>query len=473
MKNMPTSTTPPLHRNDVWLWSMILIVVMGLVLALLVSRVQQVQILFAEASGKPANLIIPVQFSTGQTNPDVWRGISQGLEGDENMLQNAISAGQELDLQIVRIDHVFDQYDLVSIQDGQLEFDFTRLDVFVQSILDMGARPMFALSYTPPVFTSSGDVTGQPQNWQQWEDMVQTFIEHYSGAQGLNLVGVYYEVWNEPDLFGNWQIYREPQNYLTLYQHTAQAASRVQNAQIFFLGGPGTTAMYPNWMRSLLQAVDKQDLQLDFLSWHKYSSNVNDYQDEVTWVTGWLAGQGRDFPLIISEWGFDSGLNSAHDNNISAAHLIAVHAQLAGQVDQLMHFELIDSLDPSGREFWGRWGILTNSGTRKPRFQALQFLNELAGNQTLVMGQGSWVRAMSSYDGSTLRVIITNYDPFNRHIEAVPMEIIGLPAGEYQWTRTTLNGAQTSGIENLTAETWSQTILMQPNEVVLLEVTQL
>ena len=66
--------------------------------------------------------------------------------------------------------------------------------------------------------------------------MVQT-IEHY-GSKTKNINGIYYEVWNEPDLAQFEDGNTEEKNYLTLYQYASTGARRTQNVNTFYLGGP-------------------------------------------------------------------------------------------------------------------------------------------------------------------------------------------------------------------------------------------
>ncbi|NIT03517.1 glycoside hydrolase, partial [Candidatus Saccharibacteria bacterium] len=68
--------------------------------------------------------------------------------------------------------------------------------------------------------------------------MVKATIQHYSGRNEKNIAGIYYEVWNEPDLFGQWQIGKEP-DYRTLYVYALSGAFQAQDCQPFKIGGPG------------------------------------------------------------------------------------------------------------------------------------------------------------------------------------------------------------------------------------------
>jgi len=59
----------------------------------------------------------------------------------------------------------------------------------------------------PGVIAKDGNIINPPNDWNEWTLVVQKTIEHYSGKNDRNMNGVYYEVWNEPDLaqFGGWK----------------------------------------------------------------------------------------------------------------------------------------------------------------------------------------------------------------------------------------------------------------------------
>jgi len=153
----------------------------------------------------------------------------------------------------------------------------------------------------PPSIAKDGSILNYPNNWADWETKVKEMVEHISGRGGLAISDVYYEVWNEPDLFGRFKI-GGSKNYLDLYSHAAIGASRAVNTLPYKIGGPATTGYYENWMRGLLNFVNANGLRLDFLSWHRYSKNLDNYLTDVNGARGLLADYnlaGRE--MIITE----------------------------------------------------------------------------------------------------------------------------------------------------------------------------
>lgn len=450
-------------------WIFFGLLLVGLVL--LVTGIGKTTSWFGYAAGTHANLVISASPTVAPMRR-VWEGVAQGYEG-ENMFAGIEDKGRDLNLKVVRIDHVFDGYNLVKGERGNWYLDFSQLDESVRSILAMGAVPAFSLSYMPPQFNSSSDIIGAPENWNDWERLVSEFVTHYSSFDGLALSNVYYEVWNEPDLFGSWH-YAGNKNYLMLYRHTAKAIAAVENLQPLYLGGPSTTEMYPNWLEALVSMIKAEGLRLDFLSWHLYNSDVDRYKEDIAKVRKILKDNGReDLQLIISEWGPTSEVDRRYDGVTAAAHGVAVVRELMDEVTWLWPFELKDGEHPDGKHYWGRWGMLTHDSsgaTPKARYRAWQLLNRLGEDRLLVLGEGTWVRAIASKSGDDLRTVLVNYDVYERHVETVPVTFENLQNGEYRWQMYFLNGDVSTGSASVTNNRWETSVYMKPQSVMLLEL---
>jgi len=400
--------------------------------------------IFNKAFGVPADLTVDVSKITETKKSFVWKNISQGGEGDERMLNPVVDNLKKLNLSYVRIDHIYDAYDVVSKdQEGRLQFNWTKLDLTVEDILKTGAIPFFSLSYMPRDLNE--DVTGLPGSFGEWQYLVKSTIEHYSGSLGIE--NVYYEVWNEPDLFGRFKI-TGGKNYLDLYRHSAIAASQVKGVKPFKIGGPATTGYSSEWTNALFELAQNENLRLDFLSWHRYSNNLSDFESDITNANQHVLEHPglSGIELIITEAGHDSENDEGYDTNYSALFTIALASTLESRVDRVFSFEAKDGAGPE--QYWGRWGILTHEkyGTpiEKPRFRAFTFLNQMTGASLNLLGQGSWVKGFAKKDGDIVKILVVNFDPSGKHFETVPITLTGLTPGDYSLTRTNFTGAKTS-----------------------------
>lgn len=325
---------------------------------LTLSLVGKSQVIFRRATG-PVEIIFDI--SPGGKINRLWNFFSQGGEETGLMLTPAAAQIRALNPKMIRIDHLF---------------DFPDLDQRVEEIIGLGAIPFLSLSYFPP--TVSPELTKTPANLTAWQDLVQKTVQRYSGKDNRNLPGVYYEVWNEPDLFGQ----MSPETYFALYQASLRGALNCQNCNSFKIGGPAITSLKKNWMQTFLSLVKQNGARIDFVSWHSYQQNPQKTLQEISTLSN-LSGLSRltSLPeLIISEWGSLPEISPLHDAYFDAAHTVVAVSLTKNLLSKLFAFELKDGLSPEGKKYWGRWGLLTHQAlglTPKPRYHAFIYLNKL------------------------------------------------------------------------------------------------
>lgn len=381
------------------------------------------------ALGQDANITIAVDRPLGpMTYP--WRNLAQGGEDKNWRIQPIASQVRAINPEYIRLDHIYDFYDIVGKENGRLTFNFSKLDIILDDIKAVGATPYISLSYTPPILAPNGDITAPP-NMNEWQIVIQKTIEHISGTR--NTPNVYYEVWNEPDLFGGYKTYGS-RNYLTLYQYAAQGAKRAVVRQPYKFGGPAITALYKNWVDNVVKLAVENDLPLDFFSWHRYSRDIDVFRQDIALIRQWLAPYPTktSIELHISEWGHDSKNDPGYDNNFGAIHTIAVSTELIGSIDRAFVFEVQDGKDPGGNIRWGRWGVIDSAGVAKPRYSALRFLDRLRGERLQLLGRGTWVKGAATRDGNDYLAILANYDPAGRNVETTPVTWTGVQPGNFE-----------------------------------------
>lgn len=436
-----------------------------------------IQSFLTQASGTSASIVVDVTRESSPLKP-YWNSYAQGGEESGDMIGPVISELTRLNPNFIRVDHVFDHFGVVQRNaEGKLAFDYSTLDTLLLSITKTGATPFISLSYMPQVIAENGDITGKPKDWKEWTEVVKNLVEHVSGRNGLNLTNVHYEVWNEPDLFGKWKYFGD-KNYLTLYTTAVQGASRAQNTNAYKIGGPATTALYKNWILALANHVNKNRIQMDFISWHRYSKYPADFTKDAQNITQWLAflPDTLALPRIISEWGFESDVDPGYDTSLAAAHAVAVVKNTTYGFEHVFAFEVVDGLSPTSQAMWGRWGMIAHPQTGKqlkPRFHAFQLLNKMTGNELQLTGDGTWVTGIATRDNKTIRILLTNYDPESKHTEEVPVSILGLEDGEYTLTQTRLAGIPQNQEIQVTQNTFSTSFILPINSILLLELTKI
>ena len=141
-----------------------------------VSQIDQVREFFSQASGYPADLRVDTRGILGPM-PRPWRYLAQGGEDHAWRIGGLIPQVKSLNPEYIRLDHIYDFYDIVQGSPGNITFNFSKFDPVIDDILATGAKPYIALSYMPPAI-SSGDITDPPVRWEDWQLTIQKTIEH-------------------------------------------------------------------------------------------------------------------------------------------------------------------------------------------------------------------------------------------------------------------------------------------------------
>ena len=432
-----------------------------------VAQISVVREFFGQASVEKANIHVYTKSILGNYERP-WRNLAQGGESNNWRLEPLIPQVKALNPEYIRIDHIYDFFEIVQGTSGNLSFNFSKLDVAINDILATGAKPYIALTYMPPQL-SNGDIVGAPQNYYDWQIMVQ--VDSRDVLVHLGHLQLVYEVWNESDLFGGWKYYGN-KNYLTLYSYASRGAKNARGVKQFKLGGPATTGFYKNWIEALVKSADKNDFKLDFISWHRYSRNIDQYRKDMLDVRK-LMGKYPQFEATleyhITEWGHDSENDVGYDGRYSAAHTVAGAIEMVGIVQKAFSFEIQDGKDPAGQEYWGRWGIFTHQdfgAKAKPRYYALKMLDRISNQRVQLLGKGSWVKALAGKNlNDNIEVVLANYDSRNNHGENVPITFEEITPGAYIITKELNNGSVYS--ENVaTTEAKLKTHFFMPTNTV-------
>jgi hypothetical protein len=445
-----------------------------LALPLLIYGISVLSKYITKASVAPADIVINAATPSGRLVPN-WQSFSQGGESNVNMFKPAISQIAALKPKFIRIDHLYDFYNIVSRDGGNLSFNFATLDDVVKDILATGAQPFFSLSYMPAAI-SSGDIISTPKNYNEWALTVQKTIEHYSGRGAMNLQNVYYEVWNEPDLFGGFKYYGD-KNYLELYRYASIGAQNAQNTNYFKLGGPSVTAYYPAWMDAYFKFIRENKLKVDFVSWHRYVRDPNVIASENDKLTELLNNypEYNNIERLITEFGLNSENDPSYDTIYSAYYTASVYAKLRSKMYQVFAFELVDGLSPKGDVNWGRWGVMTHQSkglTLKPRYYLYPILNSLDGDLLSATGENDFINVIPVKNGDTYKILIVNFDPDNGRVENVPITITGINQGLYNYkiTYPFVSSAPAVSLDLISANEFQIKVLMDHNSLAIIDL---
>ncbi len=327
-------------------------------------------------------------------DPAFWRSVAPML--------NTIGTS------LVRIDHIFDDkyYSVVQRKsDGSYEYDWKRLDAVISEILKTDVRPFLCLSYMPLALSRDSRPNQAPTKLDEWRILCRELVRHMKDR--FNLTGLYYEVWNEPDLKEFWR--GSQGDYFDLYRASVEALKSIDpSAKV---GGPAVSSPATGWLSPFLEFVKSQKLQLDFVSWHLYSQDPVIYSLFIQNVKKILAELGfpGNIEMMLTEWNSSGHLDPANDAFYNAGHTVAVLAALhQGNISKAFFFMPKDYVN--SQRLYGGWGLITHDGRPKPSYNCIDAYSRMRdGEQIKVTSTDNSVSALGVIKGTTLRLLLWNY----------------------------------------------------------------
>lgn len=119
-----------------------------------------------------------------------------------------------------------------------------------------------------------------PKDPKKWAMICEHIIAHMNEgwANGHHYGIKYWEIWNEPDLYGKCWL-GTPEQFYELYCVTAKhLKERFPELKI---GGPAVTGYREDWLRPLFERIRDEKIPFDFYSWHCYARTVENLVSNV------------------------------------------------------------------------------------------------------------------------------------------------------------------------------------------------
>ena len=286
------------------------------------------------------------------------------------------------------------------------EYNFTYLDLVMDSYRSVGLRPFLELGFMPEkmasggqtVFYWKGNVT-PPKDYAAWTDLVQATLKHLMERYGADEVVTWpIEVWNEPNLKGFWKDSNQ-QEYFRLFRCTFLAIKKLDRR--FRIGGPavcgGTDAP---WVRAFLEFCRENSLAVDFITRHFYTSappereghydyvKLNDPEESLRElkVTRDIIDSFDEFRgLQIHVTEFNTSYTPqapVHDTNENAAYIAALLSKLGDCNESYSYWTFGDVFEEQGvpfAPFHGGFGLVANGLIAKPTLWTFRFYKRLQG----------------------------------------------------------------------------------------------
>lgn len=163
-------------------------------------------------------------------------------------------------------------------KDGKAIYNFSYVDQIYDGLLENHVRPFIELSFMPKKLSSDPGAlhafwykqnVAPPEDWEKWEQLVETFARHLIARYGEEEVAQwYFEVWNEPNI-DFWVGDPKEATYYELYDRAARAVKRVSPR--LRVGGPATAQAA--WVDRFLAHCKEKNVPVDFASTHVYGND--------------------------------------------------------------------------------------------------------------------------------------------------------------------------------------------------------
>lgn len=290
--------------------------------------------------------------------------------------------------------------------DGEkiVEYNFTYLDLVMDSYLKLGLRPFLELGFMPAklasgtqtIFYWKGNTT-PPKDYAGWTKLVQNTLKHLMGRYGADEVVTWpVEVWNEPNLPGFWE-HADMQEYFKLFKETFYAVKAVDKR--FRVGGPAVCGGSDElWIKSFLDFCAAEEIPVDFVTRHHYTTEFPERAGHYGYAELMKAEDGfanlhttRDiidsFPqyrgkeIHITEFNTSYIPNCPlHDTNQNAAWLAHQLSRLGEDNESYSYWTFGDIFEEQGvpfTPFHGGFGLVANGCIPKPTFWSFAFFKRL------------------------------------------------------------------------------------------------
>ncbi|MCI9254348.1 MAG: xylan 1,4-beta-xylosidase [Lachnospiraceae bacterium] len=303
----------------------------------------------------------------------------------------------------------------------QAEYNFTYLDLVMDSYRKCGLKPFLELGFMPDkmasgdqtVFYWKGNTT-PPASYAAWCDMAAATLRHLMERYGEDEVVTWpVEVWNEPNLPGFWKD-ADMDEYFRLFEETFRAVKKVDAR--FRVGGPAVCGVQDAlWIRKFLEFCRERKIALDFVTRHHYTTELPEDVGHYGYAALSDAEQGfenlqssrdiidsfpeyRGMEIHITEFNTSYIPNCPlHDTNQNAAYIAHQLSRLGDMNESYSYWTFGDIFEERGvpfTPFHGGFGLVANGGIPKPAFWVFKFYKDLTGTcvlkeEDLVVTEGS------------------------------------------------------------------------------------
>lgn len=405
-------------------------------------------------TAKPAQRRIELDVAQANKSLDRFFDLSVGSDFPGTLIRDDSQAQlrtavDELGFRYIRFHAIFhDVLGTVRLEDGEIVYDWTKIDQLYDDLLARRIKPFVELGFTPNAMKTSDNKIFY---WQgntshpvlpPWRALVDAFIRHLEQRYGQEEVrSWFFEVWNEPNLSGFWEG-ADQKAYFELYDLTSNTIKAVDpNLRV---GGPSTAGAA--WVPEFLDHVAQSGAVVDFVTTHTYGvdggfldengkedtklspspdaivGDVRKVREQIT------ASKFPDLPLYFTEWSTSyTPRDLVHDSYISAPYILSKLKATEGLVQGMSYWtysDLFEEPGPPPTPFHGGFGLLNREGIRKPAYFAYKYLHAVQGSE--IPHQDS--QAFAAVDNDRVAAVIWDFQQPQQKVSNRPFYSRIVPA---------------------------------------------
>jgi xylan 1,4-beta-xylosidase len=364
-------------------------------------------------------------------------------------IQNALKKGHDLaGFEYARFHGILnDDIAIYSEERGQPVYDFTRFDQVYDAVVAAGMRPVVEISFTPTALATDEKAQlhwyggtraniSKPKDWVKWRRFMAAIVQHLEARYGVEEVrqNWWFEVWNE----ASWMYSEGEGGYMELYKHTVLGL-RAGDPEVKVGGPAASAASSVGLIPSLVGYAGRQDLGLDFVTWHRYGNdegeqNRADANGMLAYferLSGIIEDTGFTGLSLNDEWGASYDPDTVRDNEVSAS-FVAKTVHLIGTSPNYPPpymfgywtiSDLYEEINTGERLAYreGNYGMMLKGDANipvsfdveKPVFNAFRLLHLLGDVRLSSSGgtveDGVNLVATAAEDGSAVQVLVYNH----------------------------------------------------------------
>jgi len=270
----------------------------------------------AEITVFPSEIVGPIKPMNGVNNGPKYKGNDQQRENIDTYRHAHIPFARTHDAvyeeaygneHTVDISGIFRDFDKDA--NDPKSYDFTLTDVYLKTIRDAGTEVFFRLGQSMQTTVKKYYVY-PPKDYKKWAVICEHIIRHYNEgwADGFKWNIRYWEIWNEADLGAYNEAWKkDPRAWggteEMFHEFYAVAAKHLKSCfPNLKIGGPSLAA-YFDWGERFLAKMEKENVPMDFFSWHHYGNSPSLMVAKADSVRQMMDAHGyKNAESILNEW---------------------------------------------------------------------------------------------------------------------------------------------------------------------------